>query len=63
MTEFADFVVADCVVCSDVGCEFCGQQPVPFPTETWSVFSVTDLEQLARDVQTELERRAGMATN
>lgn len=50
----------DCVVCDDVGCEFCGAVPEPWPAETFTLFGVTDLEQLARDVDEELERRAGL---
>lgn len=56
---FADFVLPDCVVCDDVGCPHCGAVPEPYPTETWAAFSITDLEQLASDVQAELARRRG----
>ena len=53
-------IIPDCVVCDDLGCEFCGAVPEPWPAETFDLMGVEDLRQLVRDIDEELERRAGL---
>ena len=56
--ELAESIsLPDCVVCDDRGCEWCGKVPEPWPAETFTLLGVTDLEQLVRDIDEELERR------
>jgi hypothetical protein len=50
--------IPECVVCDDLGCEFCGAVPEPWPAETFTMLGVVDLEQLARDIDEELARRS-----
>lgn len=49
--------IPDCVVCDDVGCEFCAAVPEPWPAETFSNLGTRDLEQLIADACRELSRR------
>lgn len=52
---------ADCVVCNDQGCEFCPKVRddlgEPFPAETFSLFTDSDIVQLLVDACDELGRR------
>ena len=54
--------VPECVVCDDLGCMYCQKVPEvePWPAETFTLLGVADLEQLVRDIDEELERRAGL---
>ena len=39
-----------CVVCDDMGCEFCGVGP-------FDLFTLPDLQKLSQDVRAEIRRR------
>ena len=60
--ESASVTIPECVVCEDIGCEYCRAVPEPWPAETFVNLGTCDLEQLIDGACRELAQRIRNAT-
>lgn len=49
--------VPDCVVCDDLGCEWCHQAPEPWPMDVFEHLGLMDLQRLILDAKSALYRK------